>query len=231
MRVNTNRITRAAQVATALGLAGFLLAPVAASASSGVKLKGLFEITPGVCTSSGGVTSGSYFEMITPVSGVAVPNTSSPCGTDSDTPLSPGTSGGLSTTGYQPNPSPEFDSSGNGLANLITQPAEFVGVYFAESTNPTDPQTGTAVKKPKIIDTNGVLSGKLPAWSVGWNNLNFNQGAPKPTGAAGTTTGPTGTYNSTTKAYTLTWQSEISGGPFNGFTGVWYLTGKFKAAS
>jgi len=230
MRVSKALITRAAQVAAAVGLAGVLLSPVSASASSGVKLKGVFDITAGVCTSSGGVTSGSYFEMLSP-GDVGVPNTSSPCGTDTYTPLSPGTSGGLSTTGYQPNPSPEFDSSGNGLANLITQPAEFVGVYFAESTNPTDPQTGTAVKKPKIIDTNGVLSGKLPAWSVGWNNLNFNQGAPKPAGAAGTTTGPTGTYNSTTKAYTLTWQSEISGGPFNGFTGVWYLTGKFKAAS
>jgi hypothetical protein len=230
MRVDKARITRAAQVATALGLAGFLLAPVAATASSGTKLKGVFDITAGQCTSSGAVTSGSYFEMLTP-GGVGVANTSSPCGTDTETPLAPGTSGGLSTKAYQPNPNPEFDSSGNGLANLITQPAEFEGVYFAESTNPTDPQTATAVKKPKIIDTNGALSGNLSAWSVGWNNLNFNQGAPKPTGAAGTTTGPTGTYNATTKVYTLTWQSEISGGPFNGFTGVWFLTGKFKAVS
>ena len=231
MRVNAGVIARAATVVTALGLTGLLLGPAAGAASSGVKLKGVFEITPGQCTSSGGVTSGSYFEMITPVSGVAVPNTSSPCGTNTDTPLLPGTSGGLSTKAYQPNPNPEFDSSGNGLANLITQPAEFVGVYFAESTNPTDPQTGTAVKKPKIIDTNGVLSGNLAGWSVGWNNLNFNQGAPKPTGAAGTTTGPTGTYNSKTGAYTLTWTSEISGGPFNDFTGEWFLVGKFKAAS
>jgi hypothetical protein len=153
-------------------------------------------------------------------------NSSSPCGDQTYTPLAPGTSGGLSTTGFQPNPSPEFDSSGNGLANLITQPAGFFGVNFAESTNATDPQTGLTAKKPKIIDTNGVLSGKLSSWSVGWNNTNFNQGAPSLSG--GTYTGPTGTYKAKSGKYTLTWTSEISGGPFNGYTGDWYLTGTFS---
>src|SRR5580658_5125278 len=110
MKVNAGLITRAAQVATAVGLAGMLLSPVAASASSGVKLKGVFDIAAGQCTSSGGVTSGAYFEMLTP-GDVGVPNTSSSCGTNTDTPLLPGTSGGLSTKAYQPNPNPEFDSS------------------------------------------------------------------------------------------------------------------------
>ncbi len=230
MRGNTALIARAGAVATAAGLAGLLLFPVAASAGPGVKLKGVFGIAAGQCTASAGVTSGSYFRMIEPGTPTTyLANSSSPCGDQTYTPLAPGTSGGLSTTGFQPNPSPEFDSSGNGLANLITQPAGFFGVNFAESTNATDPQTGLTAKKPKIIDTNGVLSGKLSSWSVGWNNTNFNQGAPSLSG--GTYTGPTGTYKAKSGKYTLTWTSEISGGPFNDFTGEWYLTGKFKAAS
>ena len=228
MRGNTALIARAGAVATAAGLAGLLLFPVAASAGPGVKLKGVFGIAAGQCTASAGVTSGSYFRMIEPGTPTTyLANSSSPCGDQTYTPLSPGSSGGLSTTGYQPNPTPEFDSSGNGLANEITQPTGFFGLNFAESTNPTDPQTGLPAKKPKVIDTNGTLTGKLPAWSVGWNNTNFNQGAPSLSG--GTTTGPTGTYKKKTGAYTLTWTSEISGGPFNGYTGEWYLTGTFTS--
>ena len=36
----------------------------------------------------------------------------------------------------------------------------------------------------------------------------------------------TGTYNAKTHAFVMTWTSLISGGPFNGFTGYWHLTGK-----
>jgi len=31
-------------------------------------------------------------------------------------------------------------------------------------------------------------------------------------------------------AFTLTWQSQIVGGPFNDFTGHWNLSGTFKPA-
>jgi hypothetical protein len=36
-----------------------------------------------------------------------------------------------------------------------------------------------------------------------------------------------GTYNAKTGAYTIDWSSQIIGGPFDGFTGVWHLEGTF----
>jgi len=239
MKDQYSLLARAAKLGTVLGLAGLLVAPVAASAvqrqgnaaanvkaAAGIKLVGVFKITAGSCT-TGAVTSGSYFRMVDPTD-TGVANTASPCGDNTYTPLSPGKSGGLSTKAYQPNPTPEFDGSGNGLAKKIFQPQSFEGLNFAVSTNATDPQTGDATKVPSITDKSGILKGQLDAISVGWNNQNFNQGAPKPVGASGTTTGPTGTYNPTTKAFVLEWTSEIVGGPFNGFTGQWYLTGTFS---
>jgi hypothetical protein len=234
MKVRVRLVSRAAKLGIVVGLAGLFIAPMAASASptkpdAGTKLVGVFKITAGSC-SSAGVTSGSYFRMLTPAGATYVANTSSPCGDETYTPLSPGKNGGLSTKKYQPNPSPEFDSSGNALANKIMEPQSFENVNFSVSTNATDPQTGDATEIPTItVSKAGKLKGNLDAWSVGWNNQNFNQGAPKPSGAAGTTTGPTGTYNSSTKTFVIQWSSEISGGPFNDFTGEWYLTGTFSS--
>lgn len=234
MKGKVGLIARAAKVGSVFGLAGLLIAPVAAAASQGsakpeasVKLVGVFKITGGEC-SSAGVTSGSYFRMLEPA-GTYVANTSSPCGDTTYTPLLPGKSGGLSTKGYQPNPNPEFDSTGNGLANKITKPESFEGVNFAVSTNATDPQTADKTKVPSITDKGGKLKGQLEAFSVGWNNQNFNQGSPKPGGShPGNTSGPTGTYNASNKTFVLEWESEIVGGPFNGFTGEWYLAGTFS---
>jgi len=235
MRGGFGPIARVAKVGTVLGLAGLLVTPVAAAASqrpaadASVKLVGVFKITAGACSSSGGVTSGSYFRMIEP-GGLYVANTSSPCGTDTYTPLLPGTAGGLSTKAYQPNPSPEFDSSGNALAAKIFQPQGFEGTNFAVSTNAKDPQTGDKVKVPSITVRGGKISGQLEAFSVGWNTQNFNQGSPKPGGTRPSgTSGPTGTYNAKKKTFVLEWESLIQGGPFNGFTGEWYLVGTFSS--
>jgi hypothetical protein len=236
MKGELSVIGRAAKVGTVLGLAGLLVAPVAAFASQrpakadgAVKLVGIFKITAGACSSSGGVTSGSYFRMLEPGGATYVANTSSPCGDSTYTPLLPGKSGGLSTKAYQPNPDPEFDSSGNGLANKITEPQAFEGTNFAVSTNAKDPQTGDATKVPSITDKAGKLKGQIEAFSVGWNEQNFNQGSPKPGGGhPGDTAGPTGTYDASNKTFVLQWDSEIVGGPFNGFTGEWYLTGTFS---
>jgi hypothetical protein len=217
-----------------------LLVPVAVAAVGGVMLtacalplNGTFDVSAGVC-GSGGVTSGSYFRMIQPggtvASGPFLQNPSSPCGDKTYTPLSPGTAGGLKTGTQQPQPSPAFDSSGNSLSKLILKPVEFFGVKFGESTNSTDPQTGVAVAAPTISNNGGSLSGDLRAFNVGWNNQNFNQGAPKPNGTdPGLTSGPRGLYNSSTGVYGLVWTSQIVGGPFNGFTGSWYLTGTFHS--
>jgi hypothetical protein len=154
MRGKIALLARAAKVGAVVGLAGLLVAPVAAFASqraatpdAGTKLVGIFEITGGSCTSSAGVTSGSYFRMLEPAGVDYVPNTSSPCGDTTYTPLLPGTSGGLSTEAYQPNPNPEFDSSGNGLADQITQPRGFVGINFAASTNATKAASSREISK------------------------------------------------------------------------------------
>jgi hypothetical protein len=234
MKREVGLTARAAKVGIVLGLACLLAAPVAAAASQGpgtakaTKLVGVFKITGGKCSSTGGVTSGSYFRMIEP-GGIYVGNNSSKCKDDTYTPLLPGTAGGLSTKAYQRNPNPEFDTAGNALADLITKPQGFEGINFAVSTNPTDPQTGDKVPVPSITVSGGKISGQTEAFSVGWSKQNFNQGSPKPGGShPGSTSGPTGTYNASKKTFVLKWESEIIGGPFNGFTGEWYLVGTFS---
>jgi len=37
-----------------------------------------------------------------------------------------------------------------------------------------------------------------------------------------------GTYDSKTKKFVLEWASQIVGGPFNDFTGVWHFEGTFE---
>ena len=73
------------------------------------------------------------------------------------------------------------------------------------------------------------LSGDVSSFTASWNSIWFNQGAPKPGGSTpGLTRRLSGTYNPRTKAYTITWVSQIVGGPFNDFSGYWHLQGKFQ---
>lgn len=206
------------------------------AAAAGSALVGTFRVTAGSCAS--GVT-GSYFRMLQPGgtptgpdSGYLV-NANSTCANQTYTLFSPGSDGGLITGGYQPEPNPGFDGSGNSLANRIVPPATFFGVKFSVSTASPDPQTGTSVPAPSITTTGaGALAGDLRAFGASWNNGHFNQGTPKPDGTTpGLTNGPTGTYNPSSNAYTLTWTSQIVAGPFNGFTGQWHLTGTFVAGA
>jgi hypothetical protein len=213
-----------------IGVVSFL---TITAAGCSAPLTGTFGVAAGKCT-TGGVTSGSYFRMIQPggtaAAGPFLQNSSSTCGDKTFTPLSPGTDGGLKSGVRQGQPTPAFDASGNSLAGKIIKPAVFFGVKFGVSTNATDPQTGKAVAAPTISNDGGALTGDLRAIDVGWNNQHFNQGAPKPDGTKpGLTSGPTGTYNASTGAYTLDWTSLIVGGPFNGFTGKWHLAGTFKS--
>jgi hypothetical protein len=202
-------------------------------AEPGSPLVGVFAITAGSCSSSS--PTGTYFRMIEPggtLDGPFLSNGNSPCSVQTYTPLSPGTAGGLSTVSYQPNPTPAFNGSGDGVANSLTQPQDFFGVNFALSTNSTDPQTGQSVAVPSISNSAGALSGNLEAISVAWNNQNFNQGSPKPGGSTpGLTAVPTGTYDAASGVFTLNWASAIVGGPFNNFTGLWHLQGTFKSNS
>lgn len=146
----------------------------------------------------------------------------------------PGTGGGLSTEDYQPAPTPAFagGSSGGALADQIIEPVPFYAINFSAETAATDAQTGGHDPVPSILDDNGQLAGQITAWNAQWNGQSFNQGTPKPNGTVPAPTTPlTGTYDATTHAFTLQWKSLIVGGPFNGFTGYWRLTGTFVPAS
>jgi hypothetical protein len=192
-------------------------------------LTGLLGITAGAC--SGATPTGSYFRMVTPTGQVGrgpyVGNADSSCHDKTVTVLAAGSDGGVRLASYQSQPSPAFTTGGDSTSSSIVAPVAFFAVKFGVSTNAKDPQTGAAVPAPKATREGTKLTVDLQAWSVGWNHQEFNQGAPKP----GTSTAPaTGTLDPATGAYTLDWTSKIKGGPFNGFTGVWHLTGTFHSA-
>ncbi len=222
----------------AIGLTAALIAvviatiqsPSGASSSNPKPLVGTFKLDAGAC--QGYSVTGTYFRMIVPGGSVAhgnfFANPDSLCTNKTYTLAEPGHQGGLVAGRYQPNPKPAFDAQGGALASAIVQPQGFTAINFSIATNKTDPQTGDAVPAPSIIDRNGKLSGQIEAWSAAWNKLYFNQGSPKPGGSHPGLTRPlTGTYNASTHAFVITWTSQVVGGPFNGFTGYWHLTGTF----
>jgi hypothetical protein len=196
------------------------------------KLVGTFEIDPGTCDAAGKPT-GSYFTMVQPGgtvdAGPLLPNADSACPMGKHTLLEPGSDGGLITGKYQPQPDPPFDAAGSGLADGIHTPTAFFGLNFASSTNETDPQTGEEVPKITIKAKGSKLTGKTSAYSVAYGNQQFNQGAPKPDGELpGLTQKLTGTYDKKTREFEIEWVSQIVGGPFNDFTGIWHLEGTFE---
>ncbi|MGI8792548.1 MAG: hypothetical protein ACR2H3_05140 [Acidimicrobiales bacterium] len=201
--------------------------------TAGENLVGLFSVKDGVCTTAA-IPQGSWFRMVTangdPATGPFVDNNDSPCSDKSATTLQAGRDGGLRTGSFQAAPNPAFDGSGNGLADRIVKPQRFYNVGFALASNPTDPQTNLGVVAPALTNNGGQLSGDLRALGVAWNRQHFNQGSPKPDGSRpGKTTGPAGTIDVRTGAFVLDWSSQIQGGPFNNFIGVWHLEGTFRA--
>lgn len=183
------------------------------SATEG-ELVGLFSLTAGDCAD--GVVAGSWFQMVNPggnaVAGPFVPNGDSACVDTNYTLLTPGADGGLLTDTVQVAPDPAFDGDGNGLAGDIFMPVPFFGVAFAGAFD----SAGTA---PMVTATGGELVSDLSAFSAYYGGGTFSQG-----GAA------TGTIDPETGAYVLEWTSLISGGGFDGFTGVWHFEGTFTPA-
>uniref|UniRef100_UPI00089DC97D hypothetical protein n=1 Tax=Mycobacteroides abscessus TaxID=36809 RepID=UPI00089DC97D len=225
-------LTRRATVALVVAAAAISPAAYPAVADTATPLNGLFALTPGSCAE--GRATGSYFRMILPAgdaSGPYLANGDSTCSDNTVTLLAPGTDGGLKSGEYQPQPASAFDGNGNAVSGSITQPVKFYGVGFATASNQTDPQTGQGTSTPQITVSGDKLGGDLSAFGVTWNNQVFNQGAPKPGGALpGKTTPVTGTYDRNSGAFILEWTSQIVGGPFNDFTGLWHLVGKVGGA-
>lgn len=197
-------------------------------------LGGTFSIDPASCSDPAAV-SGSYFRMVqgggTLTDGPFVPNADSTCADQTYSALLPG-SAGLVVGEFQPQPAEPFDAVGNGLADAIVAPVKFFGAAFAVSTNEVDPASGTSVVAPSIVlNADGTLTGDLSAFSVAWNGQQFNQGSPKPDGSRpGLTSEVSGTLDPSTGRYVIEWVSQIVGGPFDGFTGVWHLEGVFTAS-
>ena len=84
-------------------------------------------------------------------------------------------------------------------------------------------QTGVAGGGPVLAgqtynETNGTSSVNMSAWFSNWNGTDFNQGK---TSVTLTTTGCAGTLCN----FVASWSSLISGGPFDGNTGCWFITG------
>ena len=186
------------------------------------ELVGTFVIDAADCPDK--PTSGSYFRMVqsggTSADGPFVDNADSVCGDTTYTGLTPGVDGGLITGDHQPAPDPAFDDAGNATAEAIFEPVTFFAVDFGGATDPEE-----AV--PTIEAVDGELSGDLSAFTAYYGGGNFNQGAPKPDGSGD---GPTGTIDPATGAFVIEWTSLISGGSFDGFTGVWHLEGTFEAS-
>jgi hypothetical protein len=216
----------AAAVAFGGAIQGASASATPSAAAAGSKaLVGTFRLAPG--RYAHGKASGTYFRMIIPGGKSYFLNPDSPAGDKTFTPLSPGTSGGLVTGRYQPDPRRAFDAHGNSRATAIVRPVKFAAIKFSLATLRKDPQSKLAVPAPSVRATGSKLTGQLKAFTAAWNKLYFNQGAPKP-GASGPAA--TGTYDARTGRFVLQWKSLIKGGAFNGFTGLWHLQGTFKPA-
>ncbi len=199
------------------------------------ELVGTFALTPGECDASG-LTGGSYLQLVLPggtvEDGPFFENPDSACDAKAYTIVSPGTDGGLITGDYQPHPDPAFDGTGNSRADAIIQPQSFTAIAFSVSSNETDPQTGDDAPAPTITFEDGELTGDVSAIAASWNNEFFNQGSPKPDGSSPGLTSPVrGTYDPDTGDFVLEWSSQIVGGPFNDFTGIWHLEGRFEPSN
>jgi hypothetical protein len=182
------------------------------------ELVGTFSIDDAVCDAA--EVSGSYFRMLQP-DGNYIPNADSTCADVTYSGLTAGTDGGLVTGAFQEAPDPAFDEAGNATADAIFAPVTFFAVAFAGATD-------SAEAMPMLTATDGVLTGDLSAFTAYYGGGSFNQGAPKPDG---TGEAPMGTIDPETGAYVLDWTSLISGGSFDGFTGVWHFEGTFAPNS
>ncbi|MFE6857231.1 hypothetical protein [Nocardia sp. NPDC057668] len=212
----------------ALGLTVLAAPPAQADPAP---LNGLFALAPGVCAN--GAVTGSFFRMILPTgdaNGPYLQNSDSRCSDQTVTPLSAGSDGGLVSGGYQPQPAAAFDPAGNAVSGRVTTPVRFYGVDFATATNPTDPQTGTGAALPQLFSDGGRLTGALSSLGVTWNNQVFNQGSPKPGGGLPGKTSPINGSIDAAGNFVIEWTSQIVGGPFNNFTGLWHLAGQYRGA-
>lgn len=210
---------------------------VCSTAAHAVALTGTMLIDPGTKSidANGNSTylSGSYFAM----------NANNPNGQASM--LQPGSAGGIELGTYQnfvlnPDVPHPYNWDGNGAGagtgysgtpttqSTLLNPFGFFGVPTYVGINPIGYQSGDSHPAPTADISNCVansctLTMDLSGWEVMWNGSAFEQG-PRPSNLGGFVPA-VGTYDLSTKAYSITWQSQIKGGPFNNINGYWHLSG------
>ena len=148
---------------------------------------------------------GSYIRMGTPGGGF-FDNPYSKAANKSYTTILSGVGGGIRSGVAQNAPSPAFDKHGNSRANSIITPTDFTGILFGVITT----------EAPSFSLSGDTITGHLRHLEAQWNKQTFVQGNTV-----------YGTYNARTHHYTLAWHTEVHGGPFDGYTGYWKLTGTF----
>jgi len=192
------------------------------------ELVGLFSVDATECTTAGS-ESGSYFRMVS-IGGAVddgpfIPNGDSTCADQTFIEMTAGTDGGPIPGVLQRGAEPLSDDPGHAAPGPIPAPTVFFAVAFAMATTDEAPP-------PMIIATSGELSGDVSSVSAYYAGLIFNQGAPKPDGSTPgiTSSAPSGSIDLETGEYTLEWASQIVGGAFNEFTGIWHLEGTFTPA-
>lgn len=205
------------------------------SAAAVVDLAGNLLINPGIRDTA--YTSGSYFAM-----GANDPNGNAVM-------LQPGSAGGIVLGTHQnfvlnpdvPHPY-NWDGKGAGAgtgysgvpttASTLLLPFSFFGTPTYVGTNPVSYQSGLSHPVASAtLDTAAcggtvcTLNIELSAWEVMWNGSAFEQG-PRPV-ATGPFVPAVGTLDLSNNFYSVTWASQINGGPFSGVTGYWHLEGTF----
>ncbi len=191
---------------------------------------GTFRLAPGYCDPETGTVTGSWFRLAFPQGAPGESrwfrNATSRCADNTYTLVRPGSDGGLVTGSFQPAPTVAFTRRGDARAGSIIRPVSFTGVGLSLSTASVDPQSGRGVPAPVVVYRAGRLSGQLQAVSAAWDRVFINQGSPKPGGRRpGETRAVRGTYDARTRAFVLTWTSQIVGGRFNQFAVTWHLAG------
>ncbi len=88
--------------------------------------------------------------------------------------------------------------------------------------SPTGTIAGGAAPTGTVDTATNAIAMDMSSWFASWNGTNFNQG--------GAATGTVSACTATSCNYTLNWRSTVVGGPFNGQTGVWTLSGAAAVA-
>ena len=127
--------------------------------------------------------------------------------------------------------SPILFGSGYTVGNIIGgdrafgSPFTYLGVPFyifnsnEGASNTYAPYGGTPTNGGDANSISAAINGStitanLTGWTAGFNDNNMNKGAASVTGTV-----------DTAGNYTLSWSSPMVGGPFNGYTGNWTISG------